>query len=205
MKIVVFIALIIGLILGPGYLIYCTAFSGSPVKSYMAYDHDINQGQLRPVKRSEVKWNPSESFTLDPSMNPIKITAEMKYLPVRVLTREKNDYNAKLINKGNVVWEKDFALVLRKGKKQENNAKKIMNVEIVKLKKKNLNLKTFSIDQAGEYKLDFTLKKNSKIAVSNIKVIIKRNVKIPQKGILIVGFALLVLGIVGGIVVGKTT
>lgn len=70
MKLIFTILLILGLLLGPGYFLYCNYFSGSLINQVNVFNQE---------SEAYKKWSIPVALNLEPTMNPVSIVAKIKY------------------------------------------------------------------------------------------------------------------------------
>lgn len=201
MKSISVILFIVGLILCPVYFFYCTAFSGSSLERVTVFSQDVSSfsagGMTVQSTGANAQWNRPVTLELVPEMNPISVQAIIRYLKPASGVRKRASYRIDLANAGETVWEKTFSVSAKKENKDENAN------PIDGLPKTTILVKTFSVEESGQYILDVREEGDHDLAVARLDVDVRRNVLIPNKVVLISGGIALLLGVAGLIISGK--
>ncbi len=80
MKSLAITLVLVGLITGPGYLIYSYHFSGSLLTESTVYSSDVikfSSGAVQASSSSNAKWTLPVELLLTPEMNPISISTSI--------------------------------------------------------------------------------------------------------------------------------
>lgn len=201
MKVISIILLILGLVAGPGYFFYCTSCSGSELSRSNVFSQDVSSlsagGLTVQSSGSNAQWNTPVSLELTPEMNPLSVQAVVHYLKPAGAGRHRAEYRVALAKDRNPVWSKNISMSAKVEKKDEKA------ISIGGLPKTTVHVKTFSVEEAGHYTLDLREGEDHKLIVATLDVVLRRNVMIPNKGILIAGGIGLFLGAVGLVISGK--
>ena len=131
-------------------------------------------------------------FYLTPQMNPIKVAFPAEYLRDRRATMDKySRFYAALKLNNQLIWGQDLSIRQRRDskdkKKREREAKH-------RHRKSSLGSHTFEVEQAGNYALIFEPKRSQELEVTDIDLVVKRNVAIPNAWIIGSGLVLIVAG-----------
>lgn len=180
-------------------MVYAKFFSGKKLTEERVFDQSITSMKVGPVTgttKGDAKWNTPLSLTLDPKMNPIGINADVSYQKPNSRTTQRASYDAQLKLNDQVVWSENFS-VSAKRKKDDSGSISIGGNSTV------VGVKTFSVEEAGEYQLHIQPKGNTRLNVEHIDIKVRKNVSSPNLGILIGGWIAFALSIVGFIFVGK--
>lgn len=165
-----------GLAAGPGYFVYCMAFSGKKVATYSM---DKQQGRYRPV-----------TLALDPEMNLIllkvhaRVEGSSSNSPTSLRVWLREDRTELLGTSVTFSIERD--------KDRADNA------SIVEYQAKALD--QFSVPSAGKYTFSVEEPRagHRSVQVSNLEVEVRRNAKAPNMKIVWWGVGILVAGFVLG-------
>lgn len=193
MKITSVILLVLGLILGPGYLFYSHFFSGSSIEKFTIFSQDserFKSGSLQASSPSKRKWNVPVILNLDPQMNPISIIATIKLQnPNRSLPPVKFYLKYKIVLKHNdlEIWN-EYYNVYPKPRKGSNGGG---------FTHKQIVLNTFSVNEPGKYSLDMKQILPSKTHVSYIDIDVRKKVVFANMKIMILGIVFILLSLIG--------
>jgi len=137
---------------------------------------------------------------LSPDMNPVSFIASVNYMPpIRVSGTHfrKNYYSVQLEKEDIPVWEGTFMVSYQKpSQKSSSNTSLSYHSQMS-------NIKTFFVREPGEYSFTLQPKGKTELDVSSIRLTIKRNVVQPNQAIVIAGFILMVLSIIGFVISNK--
>lgn len=202
MKQLLGIIFIMGVILCPVYFIYCFFFSGSSIGNYIIFKQDvvpITLGGVRSVTSSNATWNNPLSLNLDPSMNPVAIKAKVAYVKPFNSIRKSTHYTMHVSKDAEILWEKSFSISAVKKKKD----KKTIKLDSLLFPNQKMLIKRFAITEQGEYAIDLKQTGENKLTIAEIELIIKKNVLVPNKLILISGFLMIMISVITGFVINK--
>lgn len=180
--------IVVGLLLGPAYLVYTNILSGSSMATHTVFEQDISHAGSR---RNSVtftgtgKWSEPVKVQLSPDMNPVRVNFSANHAPGPT-NRATNQYVATLKDDSGVVWKTNFKLTTK------SRDKDTISIGTTRTTKGEVH--TFEVDDAGNYELEIKPKSRPKIAVANLSVSIRRNVAIPNMAIAGSGFLILILG-----------
>ncbi len=191
MKTLIPILFIAGLLLGPGYFFYCQFFSGSSVGKYTVFTQDVktlNLGVVQSTKTSKAKWKTPVKFDLSPDMNPILINASFSCRQYTSISKRQK-YKASLSKDDDAIWTRDFSI----SPKRSRNSKKsrITGSKITQL----VEIMKFNVDKAGTYTFNMKLEGRNHIAISAIKIDIRKNVWQARPVLYVPGVIVLVLSL----------
>lgn len=203
MKFISTILLLLGIIAGPGYFLYCAILSGSQLDRVNVFSQDVNSVSVGSVtvqsSGANAHWSTPVPLELTPEMNPMSVKAVVRYMPPAGAARKRAGYRAALVKDGLSVWEKTFSVTAKKEKKEEGTVK----IGAGPLPKVTVAVKTFSIEESGTYLLDVQREGEHELAVAVLDMDIRRNVIIPNTVVVASGGGSLLLGMVGLIALGK--
>ena len=202
------IIFLLGVISSPGYLIYCSHFSGSAVGEHKLFSFEITPVAIDGITKRTLKGDDASidpvSFHLDPSMNPVGISIAGNFIrPLHSSNRTK--YNVKLSKDKTLIWEKP--LFINSGNNTRKKQKKKSSLSDVKIGKMgldsfSLHVKSFSVPDQGNYKLFIQRIGLANLRVTDMKVKIRKNVTIANKTIVLCGSLALGAGLIGLIIIG---
>jgi len=195
------ILLFVGLITGPGYAVYCKYLSGKSIGMYNVYTSG------KTIKSKTI------SLELSPAMNTIQVKAIADY-PTPSSNMSSSTYKFALSHNKKILWTRDVQFEYRKKTTKissKNRSRRKNNMFYSKNKinlaafmgesgtGKTINLKDFSITEAGSYTLEFTMPKykNNQFGITEIDIQVVRNVVILNPYILVAGIILFLAGIIG--------
>ena len=203
MKLISPILLLLGILAGPGYFLYCSVFSGSSLDRITVFTQDVSSLKLGNVtlksSGSNAKWNSPATLELSPEMNPISMNAHIRYMKPSSGGMKRTEYRVELIKNKKTLWEEMFSVSASKEKKD----KKTIHIGSAMLPKTTLLIKSFSIEESGQYQLRIKQKGKSDIAVAQLDMVLRRNVIVPNMKIVIAGGIALLLAITGFILTRK--
>jgi hypothetical protein len=194
-----------GLVMGFGYLFYCQFASGSSMGEYPLFEQDITRiavGRASVGSTSGAKWSTPVTISLGPEMNPVAFNIIGKVLePVRSIRKEAR-YTTLFSLGSEVIWQEDFRISKKRGKSTKD--KKSISIKSVGtgLSSTSQQLRTFSVEDKGEYTFDIS-HKGGDLEVASLLLKVRRNVMIANKSIYIPGFVMFAAGIIGLVVSGK--
>jgi hypothetical protein len=194
-----------GLVMGFGYLFYCQCASGSSMGEYPLFEQDVTRiavGRASVGSTSGAKWSTPVTISLGPEMNPVAFNIIGKVLePVRSIRKEAR-YTTLFSLGSEVIWQEDFRISKKKGKSTKD--KKSISIKSVGtgLSSTSQQLRTFSVEDKGEYTFDIS-HKGGDLEVASLLLKVRRNVMIANKSIYIPGFVMFAAGIIGLVVSGK--
>jgi len=194
-----------GLVMGFGYLFYCQFASGSSMGEYLLFEQDVTRiavGRASVGSTSGAKWSTPVTISLGPEMNPVAFNIIGKVLePVRSIRKEAR-YTALFSLGSEVIWQEDFRISKKRGKSAKE--KKSISIKSVGtgLSSTSQQLRTFSVEDKGEYTFDIS-HKGGDLEVASLLLKVRRNVMIANKSIYIPGFVMFAAGIIGLVVSGK--
>ncbi len=203
MKSISTILLLLGVAIGPGYFFYCTSFSGSSLDRITVFTQDVSSLELGGLtlqsSGSNAKWNSPVTLELTPEMNPLSVNATIRYMKPATGGMKKTRYRAEFAKDKKMLWEKSFSVSAKKEKKDKSTIK----IGSAMLPKVTLPVKSFSVEESGQYTLRIQQKGEHDIAVANLDLDFRRNVILPNMKILIAGGIALLLAVLGFILTGK--
>jgi hypothetical protein len=180
-----FISLILGFLIGPGYVIYCKYFSGKQVGTYtvaakgstwvLPYGITISEGHNATFKPFAV--------TLDPGMEPLTFVLHAHAVPSPGIVRLRNQYEATLYLEGQAVQRVPVYI----------GAESKSGTSFVSI---DTTIDFSPLSRGGEYYFVLSEKKKPELDMSGVEVEIRRNSLRPVWPISLFGMALLILGVV---------
>tara|TARA_R110002124_G_scaffold234886_1_gene400238 strand:+ start:24627 stop:25271 length:645 start_codon:yes stop_codon:yes gene_type:complete len=196
-KYAIALLLVVGVIVGPGYLIYNSKFSGKHVKNLEVYSQDLlttNTGGVRLSQSLNESFQKRHLLKLDPSMNPIRLIARFRYHQNSVFNHRCSEYKAILYLGDKEVFSKGFTLIESKSK-SEDSKQKPTSLSFERKTRSTKPVHTFSIYEPGTYEIELERKRKQEVSVTNMAIEVRRNVDKPNMLILVSGFSLLLLGV----------
>ncbi len=203
MKKILILLFVTGILLGPVYAIYCLSFSGSDVGSYQIFSQNVTRagvGGLSVQSKGAFEWKPPVTVTLSPDMNPIRFLACVDYLPplgTAGRLYQSNSYAARLDKGDTNIWKRTFTVSYHKPSKSSSSGMTLS------YHSQRVNINTFVVQETGEYSFAAQQKGTPELDVSSVKLAIKRNVTQPNQTVVIIGFAILIVSIIGFAIVLK--
>ncbi len=194
-----------GLVMGFGYLFYCQFASGSSMGEYPLFEQDVTRiavGRASVGSTSGAKWSTPVTISLGPEMNPVAFNITGKVLePLRSIRKEAR-YTTSFSLGSEVIWQEDFRISKKRGKSAKE--KKSISIKSVGtgLSSTSQQLRTFSVEDKGEYTFDIS-HKGGDLEVASLLLKVRRNVMIANKSIYIPGFVMFAAGVIGLVVSGK--
>lgn len=200
MKYISILIFFFGLILGPGYAVYCSNYSGDLVKEIEVFDQkvilNVNKNSRSALSFSS-DLQEEHLINLDSSMNPLVLIGKFSYLesPPRVgLKKITNNFRvAKFIvslhHEGEEVFSDNFGYRKHIKKKKDNQGKSTTGSDVNKLSF-NQAFAPLIIDKSGVYNLNVKQRELKEIRLTNLSIELRRNVVIPNKRMLIIGYIL---------------
>ncbi|MCK4850163.1 MAG: hypothetical protein KAT11_02370 [Phycisphaerae bacterium] len=199
------IVFVVGLLIGPGYLVYCYFFSGAEVGKYPVFEKDITRisvGGVESTSSGQTQWQTPITMRLSPEMNPIAINLTAKTVgSIRVASRlERARYAAEFRSADELIWTKDVWISPPDTSKKDR--KKFTIGSKLTFSSTSQRLQTFSVTEAGDYVLDIKEESNPNI-VASMMIKVRRNVVSAKKAIVIPGFVLCVGSLLGLVFLSK--
>ncbi|MHC4657648.1 MAG: hypothetical protein ACYS83_00530 [Planctomycetota bacterium] len=109
-----------GVVLGFGYLLYCTLLSGSSAGEFAIFEQDVKSigvGGFKATSTENAKWETPLTVQLSPDMNPVAFSIAAKTVKTTGIRKQARYANQlKLADK--LVWEKTLRLSERGEKKK---------------------------------------------------------------------------------------
>ncbi len=197
---IVGIVFVVGLLAGPGYLVYCYFFSGAAAGEYPVFEQDITRisiGGMESTSRGQGQWHGPITMHLSPEMNPIAINLTAKTvgsITAGARTLKEATYFVELKHGDELIWQKDVQIsppdTSKKDKKKFTIGSKLTYSSM------SQRLRTFSVTEAGDYILDIKENSNPQ-TVASMVIKVRRNVVAAKKGIVIPGFMACIGALVG--------
>ncbi len=188
--------IIVGLVAGPGYLVYCLFISGNTIGEHVVFAQDVSSSKAMGVRGTSTKnasWNTPVNVHLSPEMNPLKIGATIRYLPPTGVAIKSTQYVAELKNGIEPVWQEPFAVSVSRDKDKDKKNKIQLGSH---LQSSTINIKAFSVTDEGDYDLYVSQKGKREIVVGQVKMNIRGNVIMPIMPIAVAGLVIFVLGLI---------
>ena len=172
-----------GLLLLPGYYLYCKHWSGSSIG---AFELSTISGQWPLSDGSILRLPNGPAFapvrlSLDPSLSPLGLVWRGHMSGAPMNRDERNDYRARLFFEGRPVADEAFSV----SRDQEDGG----------ITWKWVAVGPFTVQQAGRYDLVLQQDGRPGFAVGGMQVEVRRNVTVPRTDVLLAGAALLVVGV----------
>jgi len=174
-SIVLLLAVIVGIVIGPAQAIYCTFISG-----HEAGDYPFKSGQ--PI-----------TIPLTPDMSPVRFNAKLTYSQARrTLIRKTSRFNGKLSLDGSELWTQSFGVTKSKDKKKSKSGVTLrMNSSVTN----TVSIHSFEVTKAGDYQFSAT-QTQSQINTEQMTLLVRRNVHTVNMPTAIAGFVLCIGGII---------
>ena len=167
-SLVLLVSFIVGLLLGPGHIIYCLYFSGSS-----AAEHPYVPGQ-------EV------TFSISPEQNPLRLNANFVCVPPRVVGRvnRRTEYEGELRDADGTLWRErfDVSYSRQKGSTKTNQVREGLS--------STKNIRLFSVEEAGDYTFVAKQEGERSLKVRQITLDLRQNVAVVNTPIAVLGCVL---------------
>lgn len=203
MKAISAILLLVGIVLAPGYYFYCAAFSGAALEQITVFTQDVSSLKLGNMTTqssgSNAKWNSPVTLELTPEMNPISVSAKIRYMKPASRGMKRTRYTAELTNDEGNLWEESFSVSAKRKKKDEST----VNSSSAMLPSATTPIRSFSVEESGQYTLHVEQNGEHDIAVAKLEMALRRNVIVPNLKIVMAGGIALVLAITGFVLTKK--
>ena len=184
------VALIAGLLLGPGYYVYANFFSGALVAEQRVYERQADGAAL---------WTQPFELGLSPDMSPVAVIAQLRILPVAAPRRRTSRIEVTLQREGAPVWQ-EMASVLKPETDSRGESRSEGEPAGTTWALENLAVRQFEVVQAGTYGLSAALLEPQAVTIGSITLQVRRNVTETSRPLLVGGVACLLLGIFGLVV-----
>lgn len=201
-------AFVIGLLLGPGYGIYCHYFSGETAQTVTLFE--LTEDKER-WNKTEAKAVPFESgtaaFSLTPEMNPIALNMKAQLYRVTPGTLQKHlDFTGSLTGDAGLVWQDAHRLTWKQSKKKGGDlrltafAKSVIGSELAqRTATVHSQLNVFEVKEAGSYTLAITQAGEKDGEIATLDVTVRKNVTLVNSTLFAAGCILLTLGILASV------
>lgn len=185
--VVILLAILIGLVIGPLQAIYCVMFSGKEVS-----EHKINVGE-------EI------SVPLSPDMNPIRFLAEIDYMVPKIIAgqSESSNFDGTLSYDDSELWSQQFG-VSENDDDENGGGTRISITRSERSASKTSSIHSFNVDESGDYHFLATKTKHQELRVNEMHLKIRRNVMQVNLPLTISGGVLMFLGIFTGFILLMT-
>lgn len=194
-----------GVIGGPGYLLYCSHFSGKPVAEHDLFSLDISPISVAGVTSRNVKGEevpiPPLSLQLDPAMNPIAVLVTGHYVPP-LAGRPGTSYRVRMLRTKTILWEDTVQVSGRTRSKKEKPSLGDVKIGRMGLDAFSFHVRSFSVSEPGVYDVLVTRAGHAALHVVDMKIKIRRNVKVANTSIVIAGCVALGIGLLGLMAIG---
>jgi hypothetical protein len=183
MKILISVMFLLGLVLGPGYLIYSQFMSGSSLGEFEVPSMDTELPEAHGQHGSSTsisRGGPPLILELSPDMNPISIIVSVSY-PRSRLVRSRQDYVATLTKGDEKIWSEKFYMRLEPspgGRGPEGIVKRVA---------------TFDVKEEAKYTLHLIPRGRANRPIFDSKVEVRTNVMEPIPLIFLPGLGILVV------------
>ena len=181
------IALVAGLLLGPGYFVYANFFSGALVAEQQVYERQAEGPGL---------WTQPFALELGPDMSPVAVIAQLRILPDAAPRRRTSRIEVTLQRDGAPVW-RETASVLKPETDSRGESRSEGEPAGTTSAVENLAIRQFEVAQAGTYGLSAALLEPQEVIIGSITLQVRRNVIETSLPLLAGGIACLLLGIFG--------
>lgn len=184
------LALVAGLLLGPGHYVYANFFSGALVAEQRVYERQSEGPAL---------WTQPFELELSPDMDPVAVIAQLRILPDAAPRRRTSRIGVTLQRDGASVWQ-EAASVLKPETDSRGESRSEGEPAGTTSAVENLAVRQFEVAQAGTYGLTAALLEPQEVVIGSITLQVRRNVTETSLPLLIGGVACLLLGIFGLVV-----
>lgn len=196
---------LLGVVAGPGYLLYCTHFSGKAVAEHDLFSLDMAPISVEGVTGRGVKGEnnpiPPIALSLAPEMNPIAFLVAGNYVPPFVGRRETR-YRVRLSLGKTVLWEDTVRVQGNARSKKEKPSLSDIKIGRMGLDSFSFHVQTFSVPEGGVYDLTVTRTGEPELHVADMKAKIRRNVMPSNVSVVIAGCVGLGVGLIGLMAIG---
>lgn len=184
-KLTVIVLLLIGCVLGPVQLIYCLGFSGRTVTDF------------------PVTYQQPHTVDLSPDMNPIRLTASVKYEGRFHDGRDyRSGFQLEISDKaGNQLDDVSFSVSEKRDVEIGDDRRGTgITIEIGERKTvSSIPFHVFDVTDGGSYAMTVTKSGRQEIQVQSMSMNVRRNVRVVNVPSLVVGFGLLVITVFGSV------
>lgn len=184
------IALVAGLLVGPGYYVYANFFSGSLVAEQRVYERQADGAAL---------WTQPFELEFDPDMSPVAVIAQLRILPDAAPRRRTSRIGVTLQRDGTAVWQ-ETETVLKPETDSRSESRSEGEPAGTTSAVENLVIRQFEVAEAGSYGLTAALLEPQEVTIGSITLQVRRNVTETSLPLLVGGGACLLLGIFGLVV-----
>ena len=191
------IVLLLGLLIGPAYLIWCVLGSGESVGKFLVFEQDITAVNVRAgggttgfKQTDQAAWHTPVTVELSPDMNPIRITANASY--PEPTTRQTSEYELILSRGDQVVWQKPFSVSSSRDRDRDTGTISVGTSHT----RSSQSIGVLSVAQPGTHTIDINPGK-SDLDIANLEIAVRRNVQLADKRLYIPGIILAVVGVLG--------
>lgn len=171
------LAILLGGLLGPLQAVYCVFLSGKEAGEY-------------PIQLDQPVTVP-----LSPDMNPIRFNASMQHEQSRSITTENSRFDGTLSLADKEIWTETFSASSKRDKK---NRKTGITIGGERMTSATTTVHSFDVTESGDYQFVVHQTRDD-LRVEDISIVVRRNVRQVNVASCVAGFAMLLLGIGGGI------
>ena len=182
------VALVAGLLLGPGYYVYANVFSGALLAEQRVYE--------RAADAAAGLWTQPLSIELTPEMNPVAVVAQLRILPDAAPRRRTSRIGVTLQRGETPVWQETVS-VLRAETDSRSESRSEGEATGTTSTLENLAIRRFEVAEAGAYGLSAALLEPQEVTIGSITLQLRRNVRETNLPIVIGGSFCLLLGSFG--------
>lgn len=177
MAVVVLLAMIVGLFLGPIQGIYCIFVSGKAAGEY----------PFQPDKQIVVP--------LTPDMSPVRFNATIVHESKRnAIHRKRSNFEGTLSFNDKQLWTENFGVTIDN---KDNDRKSGVSIRVNSSATANVAVHSFEVAEAGDYEF-VAHQKSHEVRIQKMTLKVRSNVRYVNVPSAIAGFVLLI----GGLVVG---
>lgn len=177
--------LLVGVMAGPVYHVYCLYFSGKKVAEKVLFSQELKRIEFDRLKHAEMEHCKAASVDveLSPEMNPVALVMKGKYVKPR--SRTSSRYSLSLSRAGKRVWETSFS-VSSEGEKM-NKKDRALSIGKLGLVSFSSIAGTIQVPEKGTY--TFALKlESAALKISDMSLLVREKVIVPKRAIYLPGY-----------------
>lgn len=177
-SIVVLLAILAGIALGPVQAVYCVFMSGKQAGEY-------------PLKPNETVTIPLSS-----DMNPIRFNASIRHEDPRSMRREVSRFDGTLTLADKAIWTETFSV---SSEDDDDDRGSGITINANPMTNTTVGVHSFEVTETGDYQFQVKQTK-SELRVEEMSLLVRSNSRLVNMPSCIVGIAMLVIGVVVGFV-----
>ena len=191
------IVLLVGVLIGPAYLIWCVMWSGKSVGKFLVFEQDITAVEISAgggttgyKQTGQAAWHTPITVALSPDMNPIRITAHASY--PEPTTRRSSEYELTLSRGDQVVWQEPFSVSSSRDRDRDAGTISVGTSHT----RSSESLGVLSIAEPGAHTIDVKAG-TSDLDIAKLEIAVRCNVQQADKRLYIPGIVLAVVAVLG--------